>query len=78
MYRLLVEPWTYNYYNSHYTNGPNASEADIVGYKGMHTTDVTWNKALGFIDDAAQRGGQFYMQVAPGKCPSNLIRLKSC
>lgn len=61
----MVEPWTYNYYNSHYTNGPNASEANIVGYKGLHTTDVTWSKALGFIDDAAERGGQFYIQVAP-------------
>jgi N-acetylglucosamine-6-sulfatase len=65
---LLVEPWTYNYLNSHYTNKINAaSDADITGYPAQHTTVVTEQKALAFLDDAASRGGQFYMQVAPGK-----------
>jgi N-acetylglucosamine-6-sulfatase len=65
---LLVEPWTYNYLNSHYTNKINAaSDADITGYPDQHTTVVTEQKALAFLDDAASRGGQFYMQVAPGK-----------
>ncbi|KAK5162800.1 uncharacterized protein LTR77_011172 [Saxophila tyrrhenica] len=63
---FLVEPWTYNYLNSHYTNKPNAATAaDITGYKGMHTTEVLEEKALAMIDDAASKGGQFYMQIAP-------------
>lgn len=40
---------------------------DITGYSGVHTTDVTERKALAMLDNAAERGGQFYMQVAPGK-----------
>lgn len=64
---LLVEPWTYNYLNSHYTSNNHAnSEADIESFQGTHTTTVTWDKALAFLDDAASKGGQFYMQVAPG------------
>ncbi len=49
---FLVEPWTYNYLNSHYTNKANAgSDTDITGYKGMHTTEVLEQKALAMIDD---------------------------
>ena len=43
------------------------SKSDIEGFKGEHTTLVTEQKALDMLDDAAARGGQFYMQIAPGK-----------
>ncbi len=74
---MLVEPWTYNYLNSHYTNKVNATneKTDITGYKGTHTSVVTQEKALAMLDDAADRGGQFYMQVAPGKYKFWLISL---
>ena len=65
---FLVDPWTYNYYNSHWTDRVDAeSEADIKPHKGVHTTDVTHQKALAMIDQAAKAGGQFYMQVATGE-----------
>ena len=66
---FLVEPWTYNYYNSHWTNKVNATSEkdDISAEKGRHTTDVTEEKALSFLDDAAQREGSFFMMVAPGE-----------
>ena len=76
MTSFLVEPWTYNYLNSHYTNKVNAvGDADITGYKGMHTTEVLQQKALAMIDDAANRSGQFYMQIAPGKQPCIMLGL---
>ncbi|KAK3707268.1 hypothetical protein LTR37_012269 [Vermiconidia calcicola] len=70
---FLVDPWTYNYYNSHWTNRANAqSEADIASEQGTHTTDVTGRKALDMLDDAAARKGQFFMMVAP-VAPHNQI-----
>lgn len=51
------------------------SDADITAFPGVHTTDVTEQKALAMLDDAAARGGQFYMQVAPGTFHSLLGRL---
>lgn len=65
---FLLDPWTYNYYNSHWTDRVDAeSLADVTPFKGIHTTDVTEQKALAMLDDAADRGGQFFMMVAPGK-----------
>lgn len=61
---FLVDPWTYNYYNSHWTNG---YTDEVTGFKGVHTTDVTESKSLKMLDDAAKSGDQFFMMVAPGE-----------
>ena len=66
---FLVGPWVYNYYESHWTNRVNATHGlkDVDSFPDIHTTDVTERKALDMLDDAAERGNQFYMQIAPGK-----------
>ena len=69
---FLVDPWTYNYYHSHWTNGENNDE--ISKFKGIHTTDVIHQKALDYIDQAVAAKDQFFMMVAPGKS----IRMKYC
>ena len=59
---FLVDPWTYNYHHSHWTNGKSDK---ISKFPGIHTTHVTQEKALKAIDDAAQHKHQFFMMVAP-------------
>ena len=57
--------------HSHWTNKVNAqSVADTTVYDNVHTTDVTNQKALAMIDEAAASGNQFFMMVAPGKTDS--------
>jgi N-acetylglucosamine-6-sulfatase len=58
---ILMDPWTYFYYDSKWTDGFGGSES----YKGQHTTDVTQQKALAMLDDAATSGDQFFLMVAP-------------
>ena len=69
---FLVDPWTYNYWNSHWTNG---YTNEITGYKGIHTTDVTQTKALAMIDDAANSKDQFFLMVAPGGFLLSVVRI---
>jgi arylsulfatase A-like enzyme len=61
MSSMLVDPWTYNYHHSHWTNGKSSK---ISNYPGVHT-HVTQLKALKAIDDAAKNKHQFFMMVAP-------------
>ena len=61
---MLLDPFTYRYYDSKWTNG---YTDDVSSYKGIHTTDVTQEKALAMIEDAATSGDQFFMMVAPGE-----------
>lgn len=60
---FLVDPNTYEYFNSTWTNG-NGS-APLSTYKGQHTTNVTERKALEFIDDAADSREQFFLMITP-------------
>ncbi|CAK3774366.1 arylsulfatase [Lecanosticta acicola] len=60
---FLVDPWTYNYWNSTWTNGD--ARKHLTAFPGHHTTHVTRRKALEFIDQAVDAGGQFFMMVAP-------------
>lgn len=64
---FLIDPYTYNYYHSHYTNKVNATDrnADVTAYPGQHTTDVTHQKALDMLKDAAESENPFFMMVAP-------------
>lgn len=59
---FLVDPYTYNYYHSHWTNGYTKK---ITDYPGIHTTNVTQTKALAMLDQAVDTGNQFFMMVAP-------------
>jgi hypothetical protein len=61
---FLIDPWTYNYYHSKWTNDYTNK---ISSYDGIHTTNITQDKALAMIDDAAAIGEQFFMMVAPGE-----------
>ena len=58
---FLVDPHTYNYFHSRWTNN-----GAIKAFHNVHTTSVTQKKALSFIDAAANAGEQFFMMVAPG------------
>ncbi|KAK3716550.1 hypothetical protein LTR37_006446 [Vermiconidia calcicola] len=62
---FLVDPWTYNYHQSHWTNGPNGK---VKNYPGVHTTNVLQGKAMKMLDHAAKgakSGEQFFMMLAP-------------
>lgn len=62
---FTIDPWTYNYYNTAWTNGD--ANSGITSYNGTHATIVTERKALEFIDDAADSKEQFFLMVAPGE-----------
>lgn len=63
-FSFLVDPYTYYYFQSQWTDG----ETDtITPYDGIHTTHVTQEKALVVLDDAAATGEQFFMMVTPGE-----------
>lgn len=59
---FLLDPWTYNFYHSRWTNG---YTGDILKYNGEHTTDVTENKTMEMLDQAAAADNQWFMMVAP-------------
>lgn len=71
---FLVDPFTYNYYNSSWTNGY-SSDHKATQYPGIHTTDVTEAKALAMLDQAHESGEQFFMMVAPGKSVNAILCL---
>lgn len=58
---FLLEPYTYQYYNTVFTNGPNELLYDL----NTHTTDLTQAKALNFLDEANNSTRPFFMMLAP-------------
>lgn len=65
---FLIDPYTYNYLQSRWTNKVNAqSLSDVTAFPGVHTTDVTTQKALAMIDAATAAGRQFFMMVTGGQ-----------
>lgn len=34
-------------------------------YKGQYTTDLLWNKSMGFLDDARKLNKPFFLTMAP-------------
>lgn len=58
---FLIDPWTYNYFHSHWTNG---NTKNIKAYPGVHTTHVNALKALNWLDDLAKSKDQFFMMLA--------------
>ena len=59
---FLLEPYTYQYFNTVFTNGPNEP---LLYDLTTHTTDLTEAKTLAFLDDAAKSGRPWFMMVAP-------------
>ena len=59
---FLLDPWTYNYHHSHWSND---YLSKVSKFPGVHTTHVTQQKALAALDDAAQHDQPFFMMVAP-------------
>ena len=57
---FLLEPYTYQYYNTVFTNGPNELLHDLTA----HTTDLTEAKAINFINEATNSTRPFFLMVA--------------
>lgn len=66
---FLIDPYTYNYLQSQWTNKPNARTVsnDVTAFPNVHTTTVTERKALAMVDAAAAAGGQFFMMITGGE-----------
>ena len=58
---FLLEPYTYQYLNTTWTN----DRSDLVSNIGTHTTNLTAQKTLAYIEDAVQADEPFFMMVAP-------------
>ncbi|KAL4738200.1 alkaline-phosphatase-like protein [Aspergillus similis] len=59
---FLLDPFTYSYWNSSYQRNHETPKS----YAGQYTTDVTEEKALGFLDDALEdKERPFFLTVAP-------------
>ncbi|KAL3456688.1 Six-hairpin glycosidase-like protein [Aspergillus heterothallicus] len=59
---FLLDPFTYSYWNSTYQRNHEPPKS----YAGHYTTDVTAEKALGFLDDALEDSSRpFFLTVAP-------------
>ncbi|KAL3471218.1 Six-hairpin glycosidase-like protein [Aspergillus californicus] len=58
---FLLDPFTYSYWNSSYQRNHEPPKS----YAGHYTTDVTTDKALGFLDDALEAERPFFLTVSP-------------
>ncbi|KAL2819851.1 Six-hairpin glycosidase-like protein [Aspergillus cavernicola] len=59
---FLLDPFTYSYWNSSYQRNHELPKS----YAGHYTTDVTAEKALGFLDDALEdKERPFFITVSP-------------
>ncbi|KAG6907810.1 hypothetical protein DXG01_007292 [Tephrocybe rancida] len=58
---FLLDPFTYSYLNPTFQRNHDLP----VSFAGQHTTDVTTEKALGFLNDAIAAKKPFFLTVAP-------------
>lgn len=58
---FLLDPYTYSYYNSTYQRNYDPP----VSYEGRHTTNVTAEKTLGFLEDALASDRPFFLATCP-------------
>ncbi|KAK4152205.1 hypothetical protein C8A00DRAFT_44705 [Chaetomidium leptoderma] len=66
---FLLDPYTYMYLNASYQR----NQDPPVSYPGQHSVDVLAQKALGFLDDAAQNPRRpFFLGIAPVAPHSNV------
>lgn len=66
---LLLDPFTYNYLNSTWTN----NKASPQQYPGNHTTDITTKNALALLDEAVKADEPFFLTVAPIAPHSDIV-----
>lgn len=65
---FLLDPFTYMYLNATYQRNQDTP----VSYEGQHSVDVLTQKALGFLDDAAEADRPFFLAIAPVAPHSNV------
>jgi arylsulfatase A-like enzyme len=65
---FLLDPFTYMYLNATFQR----NQDPPVSYEGQHSVDVLTEKALGFLDDAAEGGRPFFLAIAPVAPHSNV------
>ena len=65
---FLLDPYTYQYYNSTFQRN---REAPIL-HEGSYSTDVLAEKAYGFLDDAVSADNPFFLTIAPVAPHSNV------
>ncbi|KAK4038052.1 alkaline-phosphatase-like protein [Parachaetomium inaequale] len=70
---FLVDPYTYMYLNASFQRNRDPP----VSYAGQHSVDVLAQKALGFLDDAAQSTRPFFLGIAPVAPHSNVNQTSS-
>ncbi|KAL4790322.1 Six-hairpin glycosidase-like protein [Aspergillus venezuelensis] len=59
---FLLDPFTYSYWNPSYQR----NHEPVKSYAGRYTTDVTEEKALGFLEDALDNPSRpFFLTIAP-------------
>jgi arylsulfatase A-like enzyme len=64
----LLDPNTYDYWNSTFQRNRDAP----VNHAGSYSTDLIWNKAVGFLDDAVAADRPFFIGIAPIAPHSNM------
>lgn len=62
-FSMLLEPGCYDFTNSIWNEG-----SKVVKKPGVHTQKITNDKALQYLDDAAESKKPFFLMVAPGEC----------
>ncbi|KAJ6160400.1 hypothetical protein N7470_003796 [Penicillium chermesinum] len=66
---IMLDPYTYRYYESVFTRNNGAPES----YAGNYSTDVIASKAAGFLDDALKGDRPWMLTVAPNaRMPTGL------
>ena len=65
---FLLDPYTYQYYNSTFQRNTEAPIRHVDAY----STDVLAEKAYGFLDDAVSSDKPFFLTIAPVAPHSNV------
>lgn len=65
---FLLDPYTYSYLNSTWQR----NQEKPVSYEGRYTTDITAQKATGFLVEAIAAKNPFFLVVAPVAPHSNI------
>ncbi|KAI1861883.1 hypothetical protein JX265_009386 [Neoarthrinium moseri] len=58
---ILIDPWTYQYYEPHLTRNGRPPQS----YSGQYSTDLIKQKALGFLEEAVSHQAPWFLTAAP-------------
>ena len=58
---MLLDPYTYTYYNATMKR----NQDDPQSYEGQYSTDVIKDKGIKFLEDAHTAGKPFFVGIAP-------------